>query len=70
MKLLFCDGLRPDFGKGVPEVYKSLALETKLSYWNNCLCKGVSGDVAKKIKMEFDIANKEIPHVQKKILRF
>ncbi|CAB4489824.1 unnamed protein product [Rhizophagus irregularis] len=73
-------GERPDFGKGTPEIYRSLAnkcmnanpdkrptaseLEENMLYLYNCLCGNISGDDAKKIKVEFDIADKEIPNVQ------
>ncbi|GBC39478.1 uncharacterized protein OCT59_011822 [Rhizophagus irregularis] len=80
LALSICDGLRPDFGKGTPEIYRSLAnkcmnanpdkrptaseLEENMLYLYNCLCGNISGDDAKKIKVEFDIADKEIPNVQ------
>ncbi|GBC09624.1 hypothetical protein RclHR1_00900010 [Rhizophagus clarus] len=78
--LSICDGLRPDFGKGTPEIYKSLAnkcmdanpekrpttieLFNIISYWNKCISGKISNDDAKKIRMEFLTANKEIPNVQ------
>jgi serine/threonine protein kinase len=70
------DGIRPDFGKGTPEIYKDLAnkcmndnfderptageLEKIISYWINCLSKVIGDDDAKRIKVEFDIADKVI----------
>jgi len=80
LALSICSGLKPDFGKGTPEIYKRLAykcmdadpkkrptaseLETNVSYWYRCLTEEINDDDAKKIKMEFDIADKEIPNVQ------
>jgi serine/threonine protein kinase len=80
LALSICDGLKPDLGKGTPEIYKALAykcmsanpderptaneLENILSYWIKALCEDISDDDSKKIKEKFDIADKEIPNVK------
>ncbi|GBC09628.1 hypothetical protein RclHR1_00900014 [Rhizophagus clarus] len=78
--LSICDGLRPDFGKGTPEIYKSLAnkcmdanpekrptateLYDIITYWNECIGEDINNDDAKKIRMEFLTADEDIPNVQ------
>ncbi|RGB27749.1 hypothetical protein C1646_377941 [Rhizophagus diaphanus] len=74
-----CIGLRPEFGKGTPEIYKELAYKCMnansierpktdelyqiLNFWNDILNGKVLGYVAKEIKVMFENADKEIPNI-------
>ncbi|CAB5352070.1 unnamed protein product [Rhizophagus irregularis] len=78
LRSLLAEG--PDFGKGTPEIYKRLAykcmddnpekrptasdLEINMKYWYDCIVGKINDDAAKRIKEDFDIADKEIPNVQ------
>ncbi|GBC07683.1 hypothetical protein RclHR1_07620001 [Rhizophagus clarus] len=74
-----CNGLRPEFGKGTPEIYKKLAYKCMnansnerptadelyqiLNFWNDILNGKVLGYIGKEIKVMFDDADKEIPNI-------
>ncbi|GES72879.1 kinase-like domain-containing protein [Rhizophagus clarus] len=74
-----CNGLRPEFGKGTPEIYKKLAYKCMnansyerptadelyqiLNFWNDILNGKVLGYIGKEIKVTFDDANNEIPNI-------
>ncbi|GET62564.1 kinase-like domain-containing protein [Rhizophagus irregularis DAOM 181602=DAOM 197198] len=73
-----CNGLRPVFGKGTPEIYKKLAykcmnansierptadeLYQVVNFWNDILNGKILGYVGKEIKVMFEDADKEIPN--------
>ncbi|UZO26765.1 uncharacterized protein OCT59_018978 [Rhizophagus irregularis] len=79
LALDICDGLRPEFGKGTPEIYKKLAykcmnansierptadeLYQVVNLWNDILNGKVLGYVGKEIKVMFEDADKEIPNI-------
>ncbi|GBB97339.1 hypothetical protein RclHR1_02970014 [Rhizophagus clarus] len=74
-----CNGLRPEFGKGTPEIYKKLAYKCMnansnerptadelyqiINFWNIILSGGVLGYIGKEIKVMFDDANNKIPNI-------
>ncbi|GBB97336.1 hypothetical protein RclHR1_02970011 [Rhizophagus clarus] len=74
-----CNGLRPEFGKGTPDIYKRLAykctnanlnerptadeLYQTLNFWDDILNDKVLGYIGKEIKAMFDDADKEIPNI-------
>ncbi|RGB37005.1 kinase-like domain-containing protein [Rhizophagus diaphanus] len=64
LALEICNGLRPEFGKGTPEIYKKLAYKY---FWDNSLRsneeKEEFGYKGKEIKALFEEANKEIPNI-------
>ncbi|EXX55926.1 Cdc15p [Rhizophagus irregularis DAOM 197198w] len=74
-----CIGLRPEFEKGTPEIYKELAYKCMnansierpktdelyqiLDFWNDILNGKVLGYIGKEIEVMFENADKEIPNI-------
>ena len=79
LALEICNGLRPEFGKGTPEIYKKLAyrcmdanpnqkptaeeLYDILYFWRFCDDEENFGYKGKEVKAIFKEANKEIPNI-------
>jgi len=78
LALAICNGFRPEFGKGTPEIYKSLAYRCMnansnqrptatqlcniLGFWHNSI-DGKFNYKGKEIKSIFEEADKEIPNI-------
>ncbi|CAB5329862.1 unnamed protein product [Rhizophagus irregularis] len=79
LALEICNGLRPEFGKGTPEIYKKLAhrcmnanpnqrpianeLEEILNCWDNYKDNEKYGYKGKEVRNAFKEADKEIPNI-------
>ncbi|CAB4433023.1 unnamed protein product [Rhizophagus irregularis] len=79
LALKICNGLRPEFGKGTPEIYKKLAhrcmnadpnqrptaneLEEILECWYNYKDNEKYGYKGKAVKVIFEEADREIPNI-------
>ncbi|POG81684.1 uncharacterized protein OCT59_012284 [Rhizophagus irregularis] len=79
LALEICNGLRPEFGKGTPEIYKKLAhrcmnanpnqrpianeLEEILNCWDNYKDNEKYGYKGEEVKAVFEEADKEIPNI-------
>src|SRR5207247_3674491 len=79
LALDICNGFRPEFGKGTPEIYKKLAykcmnanpnqrpkaneLNQILLLWYHSIYGKIVGYKGKKIKDIFQEADKEIPNI-------
>ncbi|EXX74798.1 hypothetical protein RirG_047720 [Rhizophagus irregularis DAOM 197198w] len=69
LALEICNGIRPEFGKGTPEIYKKLAYRCMSAIPNQRPTANIYqeeenfGYKGKEIKATFDEANKEIPNI-------
>jgi serine/threonine protein kinase len=79
LTLDICNGSRPEFGAGTPEIYKKLAyrcmnaisnqrptaieLNEILEFWSNSINQKIFGDNEEKIKAIFEEADKKIPDI-------